>query len=337
MSFLGLRSLCVLLVCIPTLCFADNLPGSCVLAAYSADQAHFADFRDPLAKFAETDWVQAAIRDCVEPNRTKPADGSQFAINVAKDHAGAGQLEEATFELELAWQKVSRLFWNSPENPEGFQVAQFDIWMKGLTNRALAGWLPSSGSALEPVTDKELAEIEQFILDEDYASAVAARPVIATAAQDDCPPMPPTVERVVISTETIAPEVVEEIATLLEDEEAPLTDEEIAYLHSGPSDFVISLDPYGYSEYNDYLKEKRAESPKAEQGAAWSAVLATQIVALTRSSNDGIRWIGSFDLSQPIRAARQIHQEREIRGYRTAERQLLERWDAVIDGFQVLR
>lgn len=336
MSFLGLRSLCVLLVCIPTLSFADSLPGPCDFAAFSADEPHFSAVVDPLADFVKTDWAQKAIRDCLDPNRTKPADGGRFAVNVAKDHRGGEGLDEVCLELELAWQQVSELFWESPENPESFRVVQFDVWMDSLTNRSLAAWLPAGRFASEPVTEQELAEIEQFIVDEEYAAAVAARPVIAQQIQDDCPPMPPVVERITIESESIAPEVVEEIATLLEDEEAPLTDEEIAYLHSGPSDFVNSLDPYGYSEYNDYLTEEPA-APQVEQGAAWSVTFAQQIIALSRSSREGIGWFASFDLSGPINAARQAHQDREIRRYRTAERQLLERWDAILDGFEVLR
>lgn len=337
MSFLGLRSLCVLLVCLPTLSFAENLPGSCVLAATTVQSSTPVELQDPVAKFANTDWVQAALRDCVEPNRTKPAGESQFAINVAQDFTVGGEAGAVPFELEQTWRHLSQLFWNSPENSDTFRVGQFDVWMKSVSTRALAGWLPTAIPTAETVTETELAEIEQFILDEDYAAAVAARPVIAKAIEDDCPPIPPVVERHVVKTETIAPQVVEEIVTLLEDEDAPLTDEEIAYLHSGPSDFVNSLDPYGYSEYNDYLAEEEPATPKVEQGAAWTGVIATQIVALTQQSDAGIEWLGSLDLSPALRTARQFQQQQEIRRYRMAERQLLERWDAVIDGFQVVR
>ncbi|PQO44992.1 hypothetical protein [Blastopirellula marina] len=337
MSFLGLRSLCVLLVCIPTLSLADSLPGPCAFAAYAAAKPDLAATVDPLADFVNANWAQKAIRDCLEPSRTKPVGDSQFAVNVAEDHHGGKGLNELRHELDLAWQQVSELFWESPENPESFRLARLDLWMTSLSSRSLAGWLPSAEPALEVVTQQELAEIARFIVDEEYAAAVAARPIIAEAIQDDCPPMPPVVERITLDSESIAPEVVEEVASLLEDEEAPLTDEEIAYLHSGPLDFVNSLDPYGYTEYNDYLDEEHAAAPKTEQGAAWTVVIAKQIAGLANSSGEGIRWFATFDLSGPIEAARQAHQEREIRRYRTAERQILERWDAIIDGFEVLR
>ncbi|UUO05500.1 hypothetical protein M4951_19225 [Blastopirellula sp. J2-11] len=346
MSFLGLRSLVVLLVCIPTLSFADGLPGPCDFASYEASNLDVPAVATPIADYAKTDWVNKAIRDCLEPNRTKPCGGSRFSLNVAQDLRGGNRPEVVQYELELAWQKVSELFWESPENPADFRLAQFDLRMKSLISRSLEGWLPHSHSAsvavAETVTEKELAAVEEFILDEEYAQIVAARPLVEAQLQDDCPPMPPVVENFALESEgsdsdMIEPNMVDEVVSLLQDEESPLTDEEIAYLHSGPSDFVNSLDPYGYSEYNEYLEEEAAETPHPEQGAAWTVAIATQIVAATRSTQEGLRWIGNLNLTERMEAARHAHQEREIRSYRTAERQVLERWDAVIDGFELLR
>ncbi|MFI4875875.1 MAG: hypothetical protein ACIALR_11075 [Blastopirellula sp. JB062] len=275
------------------------------------------------------DWVNKAIDDA-----------SELPLGVAPSTAATQAEREVELrrEIELAWEQVSQLFWQSPEHPEAFRTAELDLRIKSLIARSLAGWLPAPPKAMsESVTEEDLASIEQFILDEEYAQSVAARPEIDQPQADVCPPIPPVVERPTFHRDRLEAEEVQEVASLLDDDAAPLTDEEIAYLHSGPSDFLLSLDPYGYSEYNDYLDDEEGAPVAVEKRTAWAILIAEKIVAASRSTKEGFRWIGDLKLAEQAEKLRRAHQAEEIRRYRTAERQLLERWDAVIDGFHVLR